>query len=373
MIDVIADVSDPQVKAMNQAGRVDWDTAFLQAAVFPPMNDADMFVPIDYNLWNSESLEGTPKSVRLKTAVPVFASAQLLVSDKRAFGGHGPQNWADFWNVKAFPGPRGLTGLAATARIDMVIALLADGVARSDVWPFTDDKIDRALKKLDETNPYVAKWWTAGSEPNQLLINREVVMTSCFDGRTISSIRQGAPVQMAWDGAYVSYTYGVVLNGGPNTENARKLIAFLNRAAIAAGFTLGTGYPGPNTNQLKHLPSDLVPLLSINPANASKVVHEDSAWLAAKRPDGQVESRAHRRPLARMAGTVMSAKGKVCDGSFGCLAFGGALGLGSAAGQHLPSGTLSLFARMPAGVSAWDDKVGVRRRRCNSTTARWRA
>ncbi|MGY4430831.1 spermidine/putrescine-binding protein [Bradyrhizobium sp. F1.13.1] len=36
VVDVIADVSDPQVKAMNQAGRVDWDTAFLQAAVFPP-------------------------------------------------------------------------------------------------------------------------------------------------------------------------------------------------------------------------------------------------------------------------------------------------------------------------------------------------
>lgn len=287
VIDVIADVSDPQVKAMNQAGRLDWDTAFLQAAVFPPMDDADMFVPIDYSLWDSESLEGTPKSVRLKTAVPVFASAQLLVSDKRAFADHGPKNWADFWNVKAFPGPRGLTGLAATVRIDMVIALLADGVARSDVWPLTDDKIDRALKKLDEIKPHVAKWWTAGSEPNQLLINREVVMTSCFDGRTISSIRQGAPVQMAWDGAYVSYTYGVVLKGGPNTENAQKLIAFLNRAAIAAGFTLGTGYPGPNTNQLKHLPSDLVPLLSINPENASKVVHEDSAWLAAKRPDGK--------------------------------------------------------------------------------------
>ncbi|OSJ13551.1 hypothetical protein BST63_16570 [Bradyrhizobium canariense] len=78
-----------------------------------------------------------------------------------------------------------------------------------------------------------------------------------------------------------------MLKGGPNTENAQKLIAFLNRAAVAAGFTLGTGYPGPNTNQLKHLPSDLLPLLSINPENASKVVHEDSAWVAAKRPDGK--------------------------------------------------------------------------------------
>lgn len=287
VVDVIADVSDPQVKAMNQAGRVDWDTAFLQAAVFPPMDDADMFVPIDYSWWDAESLEGTPKSVRLKTAVPVFSSAQLLAYDKRVFGDHGPVSWADFWNVEAFRGPRGLTGLPATARVNIVIALQADGVAKSDIWPLTDDKIDRALKKLDQLKPHVSKWWTAGSEPNQLLINREVVTTSCFDGRTISSIRQGAPVQIAWDGAFVSYTYGVVLKGGPNTENAQKLIAFLNRAQIAAGFTVGTGYPGPNTNQLKHLPPDLAPLLSINPENNSKMVREDPAWLVARRSDGK--------------------------------------------------------------------------------------
>ncbi|MBT1516785.1 hypothetical protein KIP88_40995 [Bradyrhizobium sp. SRL28] len=88
----------------------------------------------------------------------------------------------------------------------------------------------------------------------------------------------------------MTYNYWTVLKGGPNTQNAQKLIAFVNRAQIAAGSTLGIGYPGPNTNQLHHLPPDLVPLLSINEENASKLVVEDSAWLAAKRPDGKSNS-----------------------------------------------------------------------------------
>ncbi|MGY8632776.1 ABC transporter substrate-binding protein [Bradyrhizobium sp. 14AA] len=288
VIDVIGDLAEPQVKAMNQAGRVDWDSALVRACIFPPMHAAGMFLPIDYNLWDTESVEGTPKSVRLKEGVLAIASANLITYDKRVFGdGNGPKNWEDFWNVKVFPGPRALTQLPANAKNNIVLALEADGVAKADIWPLTDHKIDRALEKLDQIKPHVTKWWTGAGEPTQLLINREVVMTSCYDGRAIAGIRQGAPIQMAWDGAYVSYTYWTVLKGGANSENAQKLIAFVNRAAIAANFTIGTGYPGPNTNQLKYLPSDLVPLLSNGPENASKVVLEDSAWLASQRPDGK--------------------------------------------------------------------------------------
>ncbi|MGY8639267.1 ABC transporter substrate-binding protein [Bradyrhizobium sp. 14AA] len=287
VVDVTGDIAEPQVKAMNEAGRVDWDTAFIQGSTLPDMDAAGMFLPIDYSLWDAESLEGTPSSVRLKNAVPEIASAQLIAYDKRVFGDKGPKTWADFWNVKAFPGPRALHSLPATAKNNLVFALQADGVAKSDIWPLTDDKIDRALKKFTEIKPHITKWWLGGSEPTQLLANREVAMTSCYDGRAIAAIRQGLPVEMVWDGAYVNYTYWTVLKGGPNSENAQKLLAFVNRAKIAADFTVGTGYPGPNANQLKYLPADLAPLLSTNPENASKVVHEDSAWLAAKRPDGK--------------------------------------------------------------------------------------
>lgn len=287
IVDVVADVAEPQLKAMNEAGRVDWDIAFIQSSQFPTMDDAGMFAPIDYSLWDAESLEGVPATVRLKNGVAVFATAQLLAYDKRVFGANGPKNWADFWNLKDFPGPRGLTALASTQKNNIAFALLADGVAKPDIWPLTDDKIDRALKKLNQIRPHITKWWTSGGEPPQLLINRELAISSCYDGRAINAIRQGAPIGIAWDGAYVNYGYITVLKGGPNTQNAQRLVAFLNRAAIAAGNTVGTGYPGPNTHQLDHLPSALVPLLSISPENASKVLQEDSVWLAAKRSDGK--------------------------------------------------------------------------------------
>ncbi|RWA58830.1 MAG: ABC transporter substrate-binding protein, partial [Mesorhizobium sp.] len=274
VVDVTADFSEPQVKAMNEAGRVDWDTAFVQGQAYPPMSQAGMFEPIDYTLWDDESLTGVPDSARLADAVAAFQSGQLLTYDERTFGEDGPKSWVDFWNVEAFPGPRGL--YASAAKFSIIFALLADGVAKSDIWPLTDDKVDRALKKLDEIKPHVTKWWSAGGEPPQLLINREYVITSAFANRAIVAIRgQDAPIRMVWGaGAPFNRTYWTVLKGGPNTQNAQKLVAFANRAAIAAGFTEGVGVDTLNVNQLQHLPSDLVPLLSIHPENAHHVVLE---------------------------------------------------------------------------------------------------
>src|SRR5437764_10070973 len=98
----------------------------------------------------------------------------------------------------------------------------------------TDEKIDRALRKLDELRPHITKWWASGGEPPQLLMNREYALTSCYDGRALALIRQGAPLKIVWDGGYVSQSWWTVLKGGPNTQNAQKFLAFVNRAPIAA-------------------------------------------------------------------------------------------------------------------------------------------
>ncbi|WP_271672870.1 ABC transporter substrate-binding protein [Bradyrhizobium sp. CCBAU 51627] len=288
--DVVADFAEPQVKAMHHAGRVDWDVAIIYSKAYPELTQAGMFEPIDYSLWDDEALEGVPQSARLKDAVVAFQNATLLVYDERAFAKSSPKNWADFWNVKEFPGPRGLNGSGRAGLGPMLFALMADGVAHKDLWPLSDEKIDQALKKLDEIKPHITKWWTAGGEPIQLLINREIALTSAYDGRAFAAIQQGAPMRMMWDGAITVENYWTVLKGGPNSANAQKFISFVNRAEMAAAFTQETGFPGPNKNQLKYLPADLVPLININPENAAKAIPYDVPWLLAKRADGKTNS-----------------------------------------------------------------------------------
>lgn len=105
VVDVVADLAEPQVKAMHGAGRVYWDIAYVAPMNYPEMREAGMFAPIDYNLWDKESLEGTPEHSRFKDAVAIESSAMVLAYDQRAFPKAGPQHWVDFWDVKRFPGP----------------------------------------------------------------------------------------------------------------------------------------------------------------------------------------------------------------------------------------------------------------------------
>jgi len=80
-----------------------------------------------------------------------------------------------------------------------------------------------------------------------------------------------------------------VLKGGPDTGNAQRLIVFLKRAQIVAGWRHGTG-PGQNTNPLKYLLAELIPQVSANSQNASKCIIDDANWLAEMRPDGKTNA-----------------------------------------------------------------------------------
>jgi len=303
VVDVTADVAESQIKAMHEAGRVDWDVAIVNAfwPAYLQLHQDGAFIPIDYSLWDDEALSGVPESARLRDAVVALQNANVLVYGERAFPNGGPKNWADFWNIKKFPGPRGLSADSYIA--DLAFALVADGFRDTGLWRLTDDKVDRALKKLGEIKPHVTKWWTAGGEPVQLLISGEYALTSAYDGRALAAIKQGVPIRMEWDGATTTDNYWVVLNGGPNSANAQKFIAFVNRAEMAAAFTQWTGYPGPNLNQLKYLPADLASLISISPDNAKKVTRFDVPWFLEKRSDGKTNAEhIQERWLAWRAG-----------------------------------------------------------------------
>ncbi|PJG50644.1 hypothetical protein CVM73_35220 [Bradyrhizobium forestalis] len=286
VVEVTADVAGPQSKAMFKAGRVDWDLVILYGTEHSELGGDGMLLPIDYTLWDQESLEGVPARARGKDRVVLYRSSIVLTYGERSFPNGGPTSWVDFWDIKKFPGPRGLRQTYTS----LYSALLADGVAHADMFPLTDEKVDRAFKKLNELKPHIPKWWSAN--PDNLLIQGEYAVSSTFDGATIRAIRKGAPLKFVWDVAASNANYNAILKGGPNTLNAQKLIAYQNRAEVTARYTSALGYVGQNRNQLKYLTADAAEMLrGLQSAEAaSKVVYVDDDWMNARRPDGKMNS-----------------------------------------------------------------------------------
>src|SRR5207237_6279025 len=110
----------------------------------------------------------------------VFASSvysTVLAYRKDAFKGDHPKTWADFWDVKAFPGPRSLRNHPVD---NLEAALMADGLAADKLYPID---VDRAFKKLDAIHRHINVWWTTGQQPAQLLVDKEVVLATGWNGR----------------------------------------------------------------------------------------------------------------------------------------------------------------------------------------------
>lgn len=78
VVDLTGGIAEPQVKAVNEAGRLDCDVAFIDARSRSAMSEAGMFELIDSGLWDVDSIAGVPTSNRLSGAVVSYRAATVL-------------------------------------------------------------------------------------------------------------------------------------------------------------------------------------------------------------------------------------------------------------------------------------------------------
>ena len=92
--------------------------------------------------------------------------------------------------------PRGRARCATIPTDNLEFALMADGVPTDKLYPID---FDRAFKKLDQIKPHVTVWWTTGQQPAQLLLDKEVVLATGWNGRFYDLIKKGAPIEIDWN------------------------------------------------------------------------------------------------------------------------------------------------------------------------------
>jgi hypothetical protein len=158
---------------------------------------------LDYNIIDVSTFYPTLKS---KFCVGGDVFSTVAAWNTATYGEKGSQNWADFWDVKKFPGARAYRG-----KVDGALepALLADGVPIEKVYEVlaTEEGMKRAIDKIRELKPHIAVWWKSGAPQARLMKDGEVDMTTGWNGRFDVAKK---------DGAKVSYTFNQAnqLSGG---------------------------------------------------------------------------------------------------------------------------------------------------------------
>ena len=145
-----------------------------------------------------------------------------------------PKTIGDFFDVKKFPGKRGIHTWA-NALIEM--ALMADGVAAADVYKVMDTAggIDRAFSKLDTIKDH-AVFWSSGSKPLELVSSGEVSMALAYNGRIGAAVlSEGAKFVTNWDGQVLEEEWLVMLKGTKKKKEAREFMVHASAPAQQAG------------------------------------------------------------------------------------------------------------------------------------------
>jgi putative spermidine/putrescine transport system substrate-binding protein len=238
-----------KVKAAVQANNVPWDVIDVSED-FGLKAQEPILEKIDCQVVPCSDLQSKLfPTTGYRVATSQWATALAYNTD--AYGsGAAPQSWADFFDLKKFPGKRGVYKDPGGGFLEM--ALLADGVDAAHLYPLN---VDRAFKKWDTIKSQIV-WWDTGAQSTQLLRDKEVTMCNCWNGRTWAAQKQGAHIAITWNGNISAGNYSVVPKGTKHRTEAMQLLAYIT---------------SPDHN------ADLAKYISYGPTNIKAISKVDSA------------------------------------------------------------------------------------------------
>ena len=266
-----------KLRAMQQTGRVEWDivTAWPEDLVA----QSAMLEPVECGALKNLAAHGV-EGACLPNGVLRTLGAVTISYDKTKFPNGAPKTWADFWDVKRFPGPRAMPN-AGAPWWPLMAALQADGVDKDKLFPLD---LDRAFKKLDEIRPHVTVWWRTGDQSQQMFRSGEVVLAQMWSGRALALKDAGMPIEVAWTGAPPNTALWAIVKGIKNKEAAMRFLDyFVTRPEAHLPFSNAVNFDTVNRTALTKLTPEQRLDRVTDPANAKQMAAMDAAWVAENR------------------------------------------------------------------------------------------
>lgn len=203
--------------------------------------------------------------------------------DATRVGAHPPDELADFFDLDAFPGRR---GVLKEPRFTLEMALMGDGVPPDRVYAelSTPQGLDRAFARLDSIRDQIV-WWEAGAQPVQLLADGEVAMTMAYNGRLFAArFDEGRPFAILWDGQVYEIEGWMIPRGAPDVSAALEFVAFSTAPGPLARAAEQLSYGPPRLSsqalvgRYRDGVTDMAPHLPTAPENLRSALAVDAGF-----------------------------------------------------------------------------------------------
>ena len=256
-----------KIKAQVESKNVTWDVVDLEGPDFFRACDEGLLEKLPLNelpkgsngkKWDKDFIENATSECGVGNIVWAIVAAY----NTKAFKGSKPKTIKDFFDLKKYPGKR---GLRKSPQATLEWALVADGVKVKDVFKVLSTKkgVDRAFKKLDTIKKQVV-WFDSWSLAPKMLADGEVNMIQSANGRIYTAYtNEKKPFKIIWDAQYYDFDYWGIPKGSKNKKEAIEFIKFATQSKILADVSNDVAYGATrdsssrfiNKKVLSHLPS----------------------------------------------------------------------------------------------------------------------
>ena len=279
-----------QIRAQVEAGRVHWDVVDLELPDLVRGCDEGLLELVDIAEMPAAADGSPPEDDYPPDTITECGACTIYYStvyayNAAAFPDVKPTTIEDYFDLVKFPGRRGMKRVPYA---NLEFALIADGVPLAEIYDVlgTAAGMDRAFAKLDTIKDEIV-WWEAGAQPPQLLADREVAMSTAYNGRIFNAqVLENQPFAIVWDGQILdSGGFGIVAGTG-RLEEARQLLAFAGRPSTMAAISQHISYSPARRSGTPlvstHLDTgvEMAPHMPTTPANMQRVLHNDWRWWA---------------------------------------------------------------------------------------------
>lgn len=210
-----------KMKAQVQSKDVEWDVVDLIISWVSAGEKDGLFEPIDYSVIpKSRMLPGAVREYEIATH---FYSGGIDYTTSRIAEGKRPKTWADFWNVSAFPGRRGLRRRIGET---LELALMADGVPAEKVYPCD---VERGFRSLNKIKPHIQQWVAQTPQTTSLIQNDELDFCYTYNSRVFDIQKDKIPIGFSLENNLIGANWVSVTKGTRNKATAMRFLEFFTR------------------------------------------------------------------------------------------------------------------------------------------------
>ncbi len=263
-----------QVKAIVETKSYIWDVVSVSIQSIKLLASQNLLEPLD---WDNPDMAQLIPQAKQKFWAGTNVYGTVLAARTDHFGKNLPRSWADFYDVKAFPGRRALPKQPIFA---LESALLADGVAPKDLYPLD---ADRAFRKLDQIKDHIDVWWASYPQTTQLLQSGEVDLLFTANARAQAAVDTAAPVQLIWNQGFYGLEGWAIPRGTPRADAARRFIQYSAKAKQQALYTKTLSYGPTNPGAYAFIPPARAEDLPTAPSHFDSLILVNDDWWTANK------------------------------------------------------------------------------------------